>query len=142
MMTIKDYEQMFAKDKEVGREAKKQAMFLIHKFEEVHELALCTHGNPQKTVEEFIKAVGFEEARYCIASMVNGKAWDGRISKRNADWAKTVPDAWDEESGTEMRMYTNRVHTSHLNQLADYMRRECTDREAFEARCDVVLRGA
>ena len=124
MLTIEDYKRMFAENRDAMRESKKQALNLVHKLEDIHEHALCTHCNPQKTIDEFVDAVGYEEARYAVATLVNVKAWDGRISPRNAEWARNVADAWDEESGFQIGLYTNRIHTAHVDQLADYMRRK------------------
>lgn len=73
-------------------------------------------------VKLFVSKVGEYAAKVTVASLINRSAWDGRISTANANWAKSVEDAWDEESMTRMYAYAE-MHMAHLDQTADYVRR-------------------
>lgn len=82
-------------------------------------------NRPDDTIDKFVETVGMDDAITLIASLVNFKAWDGRIDYRNAEWAKNITNAWDRDGGREMGMYVDSIiHTSHLDQLAYEMRRK------------------
>lgn len=42
-------------------------------------------------VREVVKQFGYDRTLYVLAVTVRHKDWDGRISRRNKDWARTVP---------------------------------------------------
>lgn len=75
-------------------------------------------GNPKTTIEECYKEVGKALTDDIIASLINYHGWDGRISQSAKRWATEVPGAYDEEACTRVNIYTNRIHMSHLDQLA------------------------
>lgn len=79
------------------------------------------NSTPAQTVAAFVETVGYEAAVEIVASLVNRSAWDGRISARCAEWANTQENSWDEEACSRLSIYTNRIHTAHLNQIADAM---------------------
>lgn len=77
----------------------------------------CT-TSPKATVDAYTKAVGMDMAKSIIASLVNRAAWDGRISRRASEWAKTVQGAYDEKACERLHLYSDRVHRAHLDQIA------------------------
>ena len=79
------------------------------------------NSTPAQTVAAFVETVGYEAAVEIVASLVNRSAWDGRISTRCVEWANTQENSWDEEACSRLSIYTNRIHTAHLNQIADAM---------------------
>lgn len=55
---------------------------------------------------EVIDAFGMDRTLYVLAATVREKDWDGRISRSNKDWARTIPvfenpDAWGYDRNTE-----------------------------------------
>ena len=81
----------------------------------------------------FVEAVGYEAAVEIVASLVNRSAWDGRISRRCAEWANTQENAWDEEARSRLSIYTDRIHMVHLDQIAAaLMEYEATTEPAAE----------
>ena len=79
------------------------------------------HSTPAQTVAAFVESVGYEAAVEIVASLVNRSAWDGRISRRCAEWANAQENSWDEEACSRLSIYTNRIHTAHLDQIAAAM---------------------
>ena len=77
--------------------------------------------NPDNTVKRFASAIGRREAETVIATLINGKAWDGRISKVNAEWAASCEEAFDEKAGNALRISTE-IHPTHLDAIATAMR--------------------
>ena len=80
-------------------------------------------NSPEMTVSYFVNNVGEESAARTIASLVNQSAWDGRISERNKEWARSVPGALTAEEANNARVYTDKIHKAHLDQIASVMRR-------------------
>ena len=78
-------------------------------------------NNPDNTVKRFASAIGRREAETVIATLINGKAWDGRISKVNAEWAASCEEAFDEKAGSALRISTE-IHPTHLDAIATAMR--------------------
>lgn len=79
------------------------------------------HSTPEQTVAAYVEAVGYDSAVEIIASLVNCVAWDGRISRRSAQWASSQENAWDDDACRNLNLYCNRVHTAHLDQIAEAM---------------------
>lgn len=55
---------------------------------------------------EVIDAFGMDRTLYVLAATVREKDWDGRISRSNKDWARTIPvfenpDAWGHDRNVE-----------------------------------------
>ena len=78
---------------------------------------------PADTVAAYISAVGYDLASVIIASLVNRCSWDGRISHSSNEWAKSVPDAYDEEATDLLRLSCDEIHRAHLDQIAHAMSR-------------------
>lgn len=79
------------------------------------------HSTPAQTVAAFVESVGYEAAVEIVASLVNRSAWDGRISRRCAEWANAQENSWDEEACSRLSLYSDRIHKAHLDQIADAM---------------------
>lgn len=78
-------------------------------------------STPADTIKKFVDAVGYDDAVVAVATLVNRSAWDGRISRRAADWAASIENSLDETAAIEHGIYTNRIHCAHLDQLAGAM---------------------
>ena len=76
------------------------------------------HATPAVTVKEYVSRVGYDMAVSVIATLVNRSAWDGRISRRAAQWAETISGAFDEKAAVEVGIYSNRIHCAHLDRIA------------------------
>lgn len=53
----------------------------------------------KEAVKQVVEQFGYERTFYVLAATVRAKDWDGRISRDNKEWAKTIPvfedpDAW------------------------------------------------
>lgn len=125
MITMEDYKQMFADDRENARCFSRTFRDDVGLLKSLHHDDIMTHNNPQKTIDEFVDFIGYERACYIIANMVNARAkWDGRISPKNAEWAKEHAEL-DRELVIWLGGYADDViHSCHLDQLCSYLRRK------------------
>ena len=125
MLTMEDYKQMFLNDRENARIFSRSFRENVDLLKEIHQDDLRKSNNPQKTIDEFVDIIGYECAVKIIANMVNARAkWDGRISPRNAEWAKEHAEL-DREVVIHLGGYADDViHSCHLDQLCNYMRRK------------------
>ena len=95
----------------------------ITALDEIQSADVTNGESPEHTYSEFENRFGKAIAQHTIACLVNQSAWDGRISPRNAEWAKRVDGSFDEQTMTfEIGEYT-RMHKCHLDQVADYARK-------------------
>lgn len=78
---------------------------------------------PTDTVKKYMALAGSELAQIAVATLVNRHAWDGRISRRSAEWAAGIAGSWDEDAACRMGIYTNKIHLAHLDQIAQAMRK-------------------
>ena len=130
MITMIDLRNLINEDRAAYREAVKTVRAAVELLETVY--SETRDGTPAETVAEYVErvaaidpdeigsdAVGF--AADAIASMVNVKAWDGRISPAVKAWAESRGDSLDEESGRQVGAYSDRIHTTHLDQIAEAM---------------------
>ncbi len=83
---------------------------------------------PDNTVDAYISKLGKAGAAMVIASLVNECAWDGRISPRNAEWARGIEQAFDGGAMRHMHIYTT-MHMCHLDQIATKMRMKWKEHE-------------
>ena len=95
----------------------------VKTLERIQNEDYSRRNSPEDTVAAFVKAVGYENAATTIATLINRSSWDGRISGKNADWAKTIDNALDQEAAVDLGIYTNAIHMTHLDQIAEKMRR-------------------
>lgn len=73
---------------------------------------------PADTVEALTEAIGADSCKTIIATLINRYAWDGRINRRVAEWAKGDPNAYDEAVAVE-HWFSTTIHLAHLNQIAE-----------------------
>lgn len=100
---------------------------------------------PAQTVAAFVDAVSYDVANIVIASAVNACGeWDKRVSSKARKWAAEMPNAYDRESAIDMRIYSDRIHRAHIDQLARAMMEytpapEAPAEEAREAQDDAEI---
>lgn len=91
---------------------------------------------PSETVEKAIETFGdLRPVAEAIATAVNLKTWDGRISDKNKSWAKSYTENGRKTYTEDRSPYLiteceymegiDRIHPAHLDQLADLIRKEC-----------------
>ena len=95
----------------------------VQTLERIQNEDYANRKTPDDTVAAFVKAVGYDNAVVTIATLINRSAWDGRISGKNADWAKTIDNALDEKAAVDCDLYADGIHMTHLDQIADKMRK-------------------
>lgn len=97
---------------------KKQFREFVKKLEDIK----AETSTPLTTYALFRDAVGVYNATEVVAALVHHSAWDGRIDRRNAEWAETVvlnhliPD-------DIIKVAYSNMHLCHLDQIADYARK-------------------
>ena len=77
-------------------------------------------GKPAETVAEYVKAVGEQTAAAVIASLINARTFDGRISAATRRWAESLPEAFDAEAAERADIRAS-IHSAHLEQIARAM---------------------
>lgn len=122
MKTIETINTLCQKDASLYRAHRNELLANIKTLDECVSEARDNNESVRSAVKTFVTKVGEYAAKVTVASLINRSAWDGRISTANANWAKSVEDAWDEESMTRMYAYAE-MHMAHLDQTADYVRR-------------------
>lgn len=125
MLTMQEWEQKFYDGKENFRFFNSSFRDDVSLLKAIHHDALMSHNDPQKTIDEFVDSIGYERAVEIIASMTNARAkWDGRISSKNAEWAREHA-LLDREVVIRLGGYADDViHSCHLDQLCSYLRRK------------------
>lgn len=94
--------------------------------------------NPKETLEQAFETFGdLRPVAEAIATAVNLKDWEGRISERNKVWAKSFTEngrkTYTESTETYLKTEgeymegVDRIHPAHLDQLADLVRKEWED---------------
>lgn len=94
----------------------------IRKNIEAIQEAHASSTTPLMAYAKSCEAIGYSNTGDTIALMVREADWDGRISHRNAEWAK---------DRLERRCYTQKdidsaytsIHKAHLDQIADIARK-------------------
>lgn len=104
----------------------------VQKLERIQNEDFSNRKSPDDTEAAFVKAVGYENATATIATLINHSDWDGRISRRNADWAKTIDNALEQKAAVEFDICADGIHMAHLDQIADKMRKYTPALEAAE----------
>ena len=122
MKTIETINTLCQKDASLYRAHRNELLANIKTLDECVSEARDNNESVRAAVKTFVTKVGAYAAKVTVASLINRSAWDGRISTANANWAKSIEDAWDEESMTRMYAYA-KMHMAHLDQTADYVRR-------------------
>ena len=69
---------------------------------------------PADTIKASVEAMGADDTRFALACIINYYKWDGRISRRNKEYAANVKTC----DITSME-----IHLAHVDQLMDAMRK-------------------
>ena len=80
----------------------------------------------EAAVKEVVSTFGYDRTLYVLAATVQHKEWDGRISRDNKEWARTIPIAEDRyEGGPDRNMYilVDRSHPGLMNLFLTEVRR-------------------
>lgn len=122
MKTIETINTLCQKDASLYRAHRNELLANIKTLDECVSEARDNNESVRSAVKTFVAKVGEYAAKVTVASLINRSAWDGRISTANANWAKSIEDAWDEDAMVRMGAYC-KMHMAHLDQTADYVRR-------------------
>lgn len=122
MKTIETINTLCQKDASLYRAHRNELLANIKTLDECVSEARDNNESVRSAVKTFVTKVGEYAAKVTVASLINRSAWDGRISTANANWAKAVEDSWDEDAMVRMGAYC-KMHMAHLDQTADYVRR-------------------
>ena len=142
MKTIETLRNICKENRVEYRNMVKEMQDMIKAFDSTISEAVCNGQSVRDSVKAFVKQVGKDAATVVVASLVNRNAWDGRISSRNAEWAKGIEDAWDDDAMLDQCCYC-KAHTAHLDQFADYMRKDIKEIVAeIEAETEREIDGA
>ena len=79
------------------------------------------------TAKQVIAEFGFDRTLYVLANTVKEKDWDGRIDRRNKEWAQTIPIFEDNNAFGDNRnreFVVDRSHPGLLNLFVNQARRE------------------
>ena len=85
--------------------------------------------NTEKAMRQVLDEFGIDRTKYVLASAIQDKSWDGRISQANKQWAATVPIVDDIEPSGRRRnaaSYMGDVHPGLVNLFANQLRKELT----------------
>lgn len=77
--------------------------------------------NTAKVIREVAPVFDIERVMFVLANTVRRKAWDGRISEDNKEWAKTLPAVASERHSIDI--IADGVHPVLLNALVDTARK-------------------
>lgn len=119
MKTIENLRSMFTENREAYFSMLNGLKANVRTLETIYGETIGS--TPADTIKKFVDAVGYDAAVVAVATLVNRSAWDGRISRRAADWAASIENSLDETAAIEHGIYTNRIHCAHLDQLAGAM---------------------
>lgn len=79
------------------------------------------------TAKQVIAGFGFDRTLYVLANTVREKDWDGRIDRKNKDWARTIP-VFDDENGfgnnRNLEFIVDRAHPGLVDLFINQARRE------------------
>ena len=91
------------------------------------------HLDAAAVMEELLKEYRVERIQYVLANTIQHKDWDGRFSRENKTWAKSIevvplPDPW----GTDRTCYfvVDKAHSCLVDGLVTYFRKEIIGRES------------
>ena len=90
-----------------------------------HATLTDAHQNsntPSETVEKLVKAIGYAAACETVAEQVNAVGdWDARISRESRQWAASVVTAANADELADMSIYSGKIHSAHVDQIAKAM---------------------
>jgi hypothetical protein len=79
------------------------------------------------TAKQVIAEFGFDRTLYVLATTVREKDWDGRIDRKNKDWARTIPVFADENSfgdNRNLEFIVDRAHPGLVDLFINQARRD------------------
>ena len=79
--------------------------------------------NAKEAVQEVVKQFGYERTFYVLANTVQTMDTDGRISRANKDWARSIPVAF-QHNGRDTSFLITRSHPGLLNMFVETARHE------------------
>lgn len=81
----------------------------------------------KEAVKQVVERFGYERTFYVLAVTVREKDWDGRIDRKNKDWARTIP-VFDDDNGfgdnRNMEFIVDRAHPGLTDIFINQARRE------------------
>lgn len=83
-------------------------------------------------VQEVVKQFGYERMFYVLANTVQTMDWDGRISRNNKEWAKSVPVVF-EQGKRDMSFLITRIHPGILDMFVSDARHSHLLRQPLKA---------
>lgn len=83
------------------------------------------NGFEDKLVEKF----GMDRVAFIVATTINEHGWDGRYSRENKEWAKSIPMS---ESEDERGYCCLNIHPAVLNGFTDMIRKRIKEKEEME----------
>lgn len=79
------------------------------------------------TAKQVIAEFGFDRTLYVLANTVREKDWDGRIDRKNKDWARTIP-VFDDDNGfgdnRNLEFIVDRAHPGLVDLFINQARHE------------------
>jgi len=120
MKTIESMRTLCRIDRDAFHAEVKDMRYNIEQLDKAISDAVASGKSVRESAKQLIKEIDETAALVTVASLVNRFSWDGRISRRNADRAATVENAWSGDAMTELDC-SCRAHTVHIDQLADYI---------------------
>lgn len=79
------------------------------------------------SAKQVIAEFGLDRTLYVLANTIREKDWDGRIDRRNKDWAQTIP-VFDDDNGfgynRNRDFVVDKSHPGLLNLFVNQARRE------------------
>lgn len=121
MFDMNKYRAMFEEDRKTGRETVNAWREARQALENLQAVDYIDGKKPAETVAGFVAQVGYETARFIVASLINEAAWDGRISSDCKAWAAGIESALDSETARHADVFAHSMHKAHLNQIARAM---------------------
>ncbi len=78
--------------------------------------------------KDVIEQFGYDRTLYVLANTVQHKDWDGRFSRDNKEWAKTITIVEDKSGSSDMtlRFIVDRSHPGLVDLFLDQVRKEYT----------------
>ncbi len=128
MNTKQDLIELAQKEPERYRSLCEKMRQLVAVLDTYHDEDVEEGFSPRNTAEAMISSFGQPVTELVIASLINLNAWDGRIGDRNKEWALGVETAFDAEAMRKMHVH-QRMHLSHLDSIADAMRKICKEQK-------------
>ena len=103
------------------------------------------HLNTEAIVAQVAEKFGQERMQYVLAATVQAKDWDGRFSRENKAWAKSVPVAdgtttWGGNRNTEFTL--NQAHPVLVDAVVSRMRKKPSVLDALQRPVEPPKAGA